>query len=336
MINFLSNYGLFAAEVITIVIAILILLSGIVAMANKGKTKAKEKIEITKLNEKYDEIKEILQSNILSKQELKIQKKQKKIKEKNTKKQAKKDGEPKKQRRRIFVLDFLGDMKASTVENLREEVTSILTIATPKDEVLVKVDSAGGLVHSYGLVASQLKRIRDRDIPLIAAVDKIAASGGYMVACVANRILAAPFAIIGSIGVVTQLPNFNRFLKKHNIDFEQITAGEYKRTLTMFGENTNKGRKKLQEELEEAHELFKTFIATNRSVVNINAISTGEHWYGTHAKELRLVDELVTSDDYLLKASENADIYEITYTIKKSLMERFSLSIQKALAKIGV
>jgi len=245
------------------------------------------------------------------------------------------DNEVGKTKRRVFVINFDGDIRALTVENLRQEISAVLTIATPRDEVLVKIESAGGVIHGYGLAASQLQRIRNRNIPLTVVVDKIAASGGYMMACVANRILAAPFAIIGSIGVITQLPNFNRFLKRHNIDFEQVSAGEYKRTLTMFGENTDKGRKKLQEEVEEAHELFKSFVIANRPIVDIHAIATGEHWLGTRAKELKLVDEIMTSDDYLMLACDEADLYEITYTTKKNLLEKLTSSVSKAVAQVA-
>lgn len=342
MNTFFTHYGIFFAETITLVVAILVSLVGILAIINKGKMKGKERIEITKLNEKYEELRVTLQQETCNKAELKSIKAQEKLKAKQEKAAQKKNKKKKttatsiieKPRRRIFIIDFNGDIRASEVENLRQEVTSILTIATPKDEVVVKIDSAGGLVHGYGLAASQLKRIRDRNIPLTAIVDKIAASGGYMMACVADRILAAPFAIIGSIGVISQLPNFNRFLKKHDIDFEQISAGEYKRTLTLFGENTNKGRKKLQQEIEEAHELFKSFVATHRSSVNINAIATGEHWFGIRAKELRLIDDIITSDDYLLEASDKADLYEIDYVVKKPFMEKISTSIHKTATKL--
>ena len=200
--------------------------------------------------------------------------------------------------------------------------------------MLIKIESTGGVIHGYGLAASQLKRIRDRKIPLIAAVDKVAASGGYMMACVADRILAAPFAIIGSIGVIAQLPNFHRLLKKHDIDFEQVMAGQYKRTLSLFGENTKEGRSKLQQEVEEAHLLFKDFIIANRPTVDIDLLATGETWYGTKAKEMRLIDDIITSDDYLLAANDKANIFKVKYTIKKSLTERFGISIQKTISRI--
>jgi len=332
MTEFFYTYGLFLAKILTAVIALLLAFSGLIAIATKNKLHSKEKIKITNLNEKYQEMKESLNSETLEKDELKKIKKQ----EKQAKKaKAKQDKETNRHQDRIFVLNFDGDIKASAVDNLREEITAILTVATPRDEVLVKIESPGGMVHSYGLAASQLKRIRDRSIPLIACVDKVAASGGYMMACVADRILAAPFAILGSIGVIAQLPNFNRLLKKYDIDYEQIMAGQYKRTLSLFGENTHDGRKKMQAEVDEAHALFKNFVADNRPMVDINTLATGETWYGTRAKEMRLVDEIITSDDYLLAASNKNNIFKIECIIKKGLAEKFGISIQKAISKIS-
>lgn len=321
--NFLAIYGLFLAKTITFVIAILIVMLGIIAIASRGKEK--DKIQIKKLNDKLLETKEDLSQEILPKAEFKKQMKAWKKAQKM---------EDKKKRKRIFVLDFNGDMRASAVNNLREEVTAILTVATPEDEVLVKLESAGGMVHSYGLAASQLERIRQKQIPLVAAVDKVAASGGYLMACVADTILAAPFAIIGSIGVIAQLPNFHRFLKKHDIDFEQVTAGAYKRTLTMFGENTEKGREKMRTEIEDIHHQFKEFIQQNRTSVDVDEVATGEHWLANRALALKLVDKLITSDDYLLDASQTADLYQITYKHKKSLSEKLMGSVQLKLQKL--
>lgn len=332
MAQIFIDYAIFLAKTITVVIAIVIILLCMAAVIGRGKMRDKEKIKITKINEKYDELKKTLSKKILGKQEQKELYKKFKEQNKLTKQQEKAGKKP--QRKRIFVLNFDGDLRASGAKDLAEEVTAILTVAKPTDEVLIKIESTGGVMHGYGLAASQLKRIRDRDIPLIAAVDKVAASGGYMMACVANRIFAAPFAILGSIGVVAQLPNFHRFLKKHDVEFEQVIAGEYKRTLTLFGENTNKGRKKMQEEIDDAHELFKTFIALHRPVVDIRTVATGEHWFGTRARENRLVDELITSDDYLLLASEKADIYEIEYTAQKGLLEKFGIAARKAWMKL--
>ena len=225
---------------------------------------------------------------------------------------------------RIFVIYFNGDIRASAVAALREEITAILLTAQPHDRVLCCIDSPGGVVNAYGLAASQLRRLKDANIKLIVSVDKVAASGGYMMACVADEIIAAPFAVLGSIGAVAQLPNFHRFLEKKNIDFEQLTAGEYKRTLSMFGKNTAKGRDKMQQEVDETHHLFKSFIAEHRPHLELDKVATGEHWYGSRALELKLIDTLKTSDDYILAAKDDFDIYRVKYTIKKSLSKRLS------------
>lgn len=321
MMQFFADYGLFLAKTITSVAAILIIVGGILTLARKGKLQDKAKLEIKKINDKYNEFAEILNAEILTKEERKKLAKEEKIKAKARTKEPKK---------RIFVLDFIGDIKASAVNSLREEITAILKSATPHDEVVVCIESPGGMVSPYGLAASELQRIKRKQIPLTVIIDKVAASGGYLMACVADQILAAPFAIIGSIGVVAQIPNFHRLLKKKDIDFELLTAGEYKRTLTMFGENTEKARDKMQEDLEEIHGLFKNFIQQNRPIVDLAEVATGEYWLAARALELKLVDKLTTSDDYLLGASEYADIYKLSYTGKKSLTEKLSSAIHIA------
>jgi serine protease SohB len=237
-------------------------------------------------------------------------------------------------RRRVFALTFDGDLQATRVASLREEISAILQVVRDDDEVLLRLESGGGVVHGYGLAASQLARLRERRIKLTVSIDKIAASGGYMMACVADRILAAPFAVVGSIGVVAQLPNFNRLLKKHNVDFELHTAGEYKRTLTLFGENTPEGRAKFQEELDDAHALFKSFVAANRPALDIEKIATGEHWFGARALALKLVDELKTSDDYLLDRSRDADVFEIEYKPRQSLADRVAHGLTRMAAAL--
>lgn len=319
MIDALIQLALFFLQTLIIIAAVLIIVAGIVAIATKGKLREKTKIKIKKLNDYYDQLREAMQDIILSKKEKKELSKIKKAEEKK-KKRAKKDTKGK----NIYLLQFDGDIRATGVTQLREEITAILTIANPCDEVLVKLESGGGVVHGYGLAASELQRIKNRNIPLTIAIDKVAASGGYMMAAVADKIIAAPFAIIGSIGVIAQIPNFNRLLKKHDIEFEQITAGEYKRTLTLFGENTKKGREKMQEDVDDTHLLFKEFIQLHRPQVNLEKVATGEHWFAKRAADLQLVDELTTSDDYLMEAAKHANIYEITYKKKKKLFERIS------------
>ncbi|MCM1961218.1 protease SohB [Acinetobacter pittii] len=231
-----------------------------------------------------------------------------------------------KNNQKIFVLDFKGDIQASAVENLREEITLILATAKAgRDRIVVRLESPGGMVHGYGLAAAQLVRLRDAGFHLTICVDKVAASGGYMMACIANEIIAAPFAIVGSIGVVAQVPNFNRLLKEHNVDFELYTAGQYKRTVTMFGENTPEGKAKFEEELQQTHVLFKHFVEKYRPQLNVDKVATGEHWYGEDALDLNLVDKLQTSDEYLLGLLPQHDVYVINTRKKATLGEKLGL-----------
>lgn len=321
--EFLSEYGLFLAKTVTFVVAILFVVIGIVSASQKSRKEQHGELQVSQINKKYEELEEALKSSILDPHELKQLHKERKKQEKRDKKQKQPAAERKK---RIYVLHFSGDTKASGVDNLREEINALLTIAERQDEVLLVLESPGGLVHAYGLAASQLMRITKREIPLTVAVDEVAASGGYMMACIGNKILAAPFAIIGSIGVIAQLPNFHRLLKKNDIDFEMYTAGEYKRTVTMFGENTDKGRKKFVEELEDTHELFKSFVAQHRPQVNIAEVATGEFWYGQRALEHNLVDDLQTSDEYLMAQKDECEIFEVKFTEKKTIQEKLGLA----------
>ncbi len=315
--EFLFEFGTFFAKVLSVILLITIAVLFIFFVISRSQQTMGGQIEIKNLNQKFEQMRLILNSVLLSKKEYK-----KTLKEIKTHKKKDKNASADIIRHRLFIINFKGDIRASQVTSLREEITAILGVARQGDEVLVKLESGGGTVHGYGLAASQLKRLRDKDIQLTVAVDKVAASGGYMMACVANTIVSAPFAIIGSIGVLAQLPNFNRLLKKHNIDFEQISAGKHKRSLTLFGENTEEDREKLRQELEDTHELFKQFIQDNRASVDIELISTGEHWYGQRALDLNLVDKIQTSDDLINEASETFDIYEIEYTRKKPVMEK--------------
>lgn len=255
---------------------------------------------------------------------------------KKAKQKLKDKGKSKKKEKRIFVLDFDGDIKASAVKHLREEISTIISTANKEDEVVVRLESGGGMVHGYGLAAAQLVRLKEAGLTLTVCVDKIAASGGYMMACVADKILAAPFAVVGSIGVVSQMPNFNKWLKKHDIDYEMFTAGEYKRTVTMFGENDDEDRAKYKEELEQTHELFKHFVTTYRPQLDLSKVANGDHWYGEDALKLNLVDELSTSDAYLLKQMENHQAYALLSRQKPTFAEKLGLANAAHSAVSGV
>jgi len=324
--EFFLNYGLFLAKTLTVVLAIIVVVMFMVAAAARQRGDKRDTLEVKRLNSKYDDMATAINAGMLQKKDFK---KYLKDRKERLKAQGKEDTP----RKRIFVLNFHGDIRATAVSALREEITAILTAATDKDEVFLRLESSGGVVHGYGLAASQLMRIRDRGIALTVSVDKVAASGGYMMACVGSRILAAPFSIIGSIGVIAQVPNFYKVLKKHDVDYEQFTAGEFKRTVTMFGENTEEAKAKFREEIEDIHLLFKDFILKHRPDIDIAEVSTGESWPGTRALERKLVDELKTSDDYLLENSEQADIYEVRYIAKKPLVERMAFQFQQMLDK---
>ncbi|MVF12421.1 protease SohB [Ketobacter sp. MCCC 1A13808] len=325
--EFLTNYGLFLAKALTVVIAIILVISVAAASAqSRQRRDHKGEIQVTVLNEFFEDLQDAIRHSVLSKDQLKELEKEYKKAEKAKKKQ--KDQTRKK---RVFVLDFDGDTKATGVECLAQEITAVLTMAEPRDEVVLRLESPGGQVHAYGLASSQLERFSQKNIPLTVCVDKVAASGGYMMACTAKQIVAAPFAILGSIGVIAELPNFNKILKKYDVDYEIYTAGEFKRTVTMLGENTPEGKKKFVEEIEETHVLFKDLIKRNRPELNIEKVATGEHWYGNQCIERGLVDRIQTSDDYLYEASQNCDVYEVSYEVKKTVADRLGFAVESAL-----
>lgn len=335
--DLLSEYGLFLAKIATVVIAITIVAAIIVNVAQRKKQQRGE-LRVTRLSEQYKDMQEEMAVSLLDPHQQKLWHKAQKKKHKQEAKSAKalaKQGKPAADgRARLYVLDFKGSMDAHEVASLREEVTAVLAVATPQDEVLVRLESPGGVVHGYGLAASQLQRLRDHGIPLTVAVDKVAASGGYMMACVASHIVAAPFAIVGSIGVVAQIPNFNRLLKRNDIDVELHTAGQYKRTLTLFGENTEEGREKFREDLNDTHLLFKRFVKEMRPSLNIDEVATGEHWYGVQAKEKGLVDAISTSDDLILEKMKVREVVSVRYLRRKKMMDRFTGSAAESVDRL--
>lgn len=327
--EFLYEYGLFVAKAATLVIAFVVVVSTIVGVASKQK-QGKGQLEIVSISEQLKDITNYAKQVLLDKNALKKlakeQKKEAKVKSKE------KGGDTPKSR--LYVIDFKGSMDANEVEHLREEITAILCVANKDDEVLVRLESGGGVVHGYGLAASQLQRIKEKGVKLTIAVDKVAASGGYMMACVADNLLASQFAYIGSIGVLAQLPNFNKLLKKNNIEFEQHTAGEFKRTLTVFGENNDEGRAKFKEEIEEIHVLFKDFVQSQRPDMDIDKVATGEYWPGIKAKALGLVDGITTSDDYILSHYPAREIFSVKYSVKKNVAEKLGMSAANVVERV--
>ena len=331
-LEFLAEYGLFLAKVVTTIVGFGFFVAIITSAGQKNRQGAEQgKLEITLLNDQYDEMSKAISMALLDPKSKKVaEKRRRKEQKKQDKIQPKKSLEDDSEQKRVFVVKFNGNVSASAVTNLREEITAILTQAKPTDEVVVKLESSGGVVHSYGLASSQLDRLRKKGIPITVCVDKVAASGGYMMACVGDKILAAPFAVIGSIGVVAQLPNFHRLLKKNDIDFELLTAGEHKRTLTLFGENTEQGREKFIEDLQDTHQLFKSYVSERRPKIDIDKVATGDVWFGTRALELSLVDDLMTSDEYLTNQAKESKLYEINYVKKKKLPQRLGIAAEQS------
>ena len=324
MLEIFLEYGLFLLKVITVLISVIVLISFIAA---SKKSNTSEGLEIENLNEKYKGLSDSLNKAVMEKDEWKKkQKSEKAIAKKNKKKKTRKP--------KAYILDFIGDIKASAVPSLREEVTAILDIAKRNDQIVIRLDNHGGVVHEHGLAASQLARIRQKKIHLTVVVDKVAASGGYLMASVANKIYAAPFAILGSIGVIAQLPNFNRLLDNYGVDFEQITAGQYKRNVTMFGKNTDEDREKLKDQLEEIHELFKSSVNEYRPQLDLERVATGEHWYGSKALDLGLIDEIKTSDELLIEMAKKYEIFSVKLKVKKPLKKRLLSNIDSLLEKV--
>jgi serine protease SohB len=325
--EFLAAYGLFLAELATFALVLIVIVVLIASSRRRGHA---EGLVVEHLNRQFEDSADGLKLAIEGKGRYK---KALKARQKERKREDKARGKDGSTKPRLFVLDFKGDLRASAASSLREEVSAVLRVAKPGEQVLVRLENSGGTVHEHGFAASQLTRLKQHGLKLIVAVDKVAASGGYLMACVADRLIAAPFAIVGSIGVLAQLPNFHRLLEEKGIDFEQITAGRYKRTLTMFGENTDEGRAKLKEQVEEIHELFKAQIREHRPQVDVESVATGEHWHGVRALTLKLVDELKTSDDVLLEASKDHDLYHIAYKRRRGWQERILGGAESLLAR---
>ena len=344
--EFLSEFGMFLAKAVTIVFAIIVVIGVAASSGQRGKKTGKRgAIKVTRLNEHFEELREALREAVLDKDSLKTvhkdEKKQAKSEQKELKAARKKDkssveahADPGHEKKRIYVLNFKGNIAADAVVCLREEISAILSLATPADEVVVRLESPGGMVHAYGLASSQLLRLKNAKVPLTICVDKVAASGGYMMACLADKLIAAPFAIIGSIGVIVQLPNFHRVLKKHDVDYEMISAGEFKRTLTTFGEITDKSREKVQEDVQIIHDIFKTWVKEHRASVDIDKVATGETWLGSQAKEKYMVDDIRTSDECILQACESAEVFEVEYEVRKSIQDKLGKVLENSFEKV--
>lgn len=272
-------------------------------------------IKVRPLNARYDAMRDALNAVFLDRKGLKAAGK--------ARKKEKKAGVHDDGRRRIYVLAFKGDMRASAVRRFGREIDAVLTVARAgEDEVALRLESPGGTVTGYGLAAAEILRLRERKVKVTALVDQVAASGGYMMAVAADRIVAAPFAVVGSIGVVAPIPNLHRLLKKNDVDFEEMTAGEYKRSVSLLGEITPSGREHFRGKLDDMHDAFKAHVARCRPGVDIDAVANGDTWLASEAAPLGLVDEIMTGDEWLFRARESARLIEVASEARKTLMQQ--------------
>jgi serine protease SohB len=327
---FWLDIAAFLVKALIIVAAIGGLAILIARLARSGEAKDRE-IKVRSLNERYDDMRDAMDGVLLNKKERKALAKSAK-KEVKASAKARRGQEPGK---RIYVLAFKGDMRASAVKRLGSEIDAVLIAARPgTDEAIIRIDSPGGTVTGYGLAAAEILRLREHKIKVTASVDQVAASGGYMMACAADRIVAAPFAVVGSIGVVAPVPNLHRLLKKNEIEFEEMTAGEFKRTVSVLGEITPEGREHFRGKLDATHEAFKAHVKQCRPNVDLAEVANGDHWLAGEALGLGLVDELSTGDELLFRARDRARLYEVTTEAKKTLFQQlmsgWGVAAQKA------
>lgn len=316
-----AEYGIFVLKIVTILVSLLLFIAVLAQI--KGKSPSRDPIVLEKLNDSYRELKLAWlqtfagEGKAYDKEQLKAEKKAMKTEKKSHKNMAKR-------KRKVFVLQFNGNIKADAVATMREEISAILQVASKEDEVVLNLESPGGVVAGYGLAAAQLSRIRDAGIKLTVCVDKVAASGGYLMAVVADKIIAAPFAVIGSIGVIAQIPNVHELLKKNHVEVIELTAGKHKRPLSVLGQSTQEGKQHVKEQLQLIHEQFKSLVLQYRPDLDITQIATGDYWTAENALKYRLVDELQTSDAYIQQSLQIADVYAVKTEKKPKLKDKLA------------
>ncbi|MFG6177236.1 protease SohB [Halomonas sp. THAF12] len=327
MNEWLTDFGMFLAQLVAVVV--IVTLGVLVVMRARGGDGERVRLRVEELNDDRRRRRRRLQ---LAASEPGARKRLRKAFRRDDKLRGKRQGDDDASSM-VWVLDFHGDLKASVTGRFAEEVSAVLDVAGERDEVVVRLESAGGLVHAYGHAAAELDRLRQAGLSTTVCVDKVAASGGYLMACCADRLRVAPFAVLGSIGVVAQLPNLHRLLKRHDVDVEVLTAGRYKRTLTVFGENTEEGREKFLEDLETVHGLFKRYVSERRPELDIEAVATGEIWYGQDALPRGLADELGTSEAYLVERMASARVVTLRLERRQPLVERLGLTVSRGIER---
>ena len=328
---FWLDIAAFLVKALIIVAALggLAILVARLARAGEGRDRDDE-IKVKSLNERYDDMRDAVNEALLDRKELKALAKAKK-KEAKTAAKVRRGRTPGK---RVYVIAFKGDIRATAVKRLGSEIDAVLIGARPgTDEAVIRIESPGGTVTGYGLAAAEILRLREHKIKVTASVDQVAASGGYMMACAAERIVAAPFAVVGSIGVVAPVPNLHRLLQKNEIDFEEMTSGEFKRTVSVLGEITPAGREHFRGKLDATHEAFKAHVAQCRPNVDITRVANGDYWLAREGLALGLVDEIMTGDELLFRARDSARLYEVSTEARKTLLQQLLSGLGVAVEK---
>jgi serine protease SohB len=306
---------------IVIIVAFIFVSLALVSIVKGFKNLSKgnsDSVEITNLNKKYKKLTNLAKSVLMNKPKKKV----KTILEL----------EDEISHHKVYYLTFKGDIMAKAVDQLSEEITVLLNIAKDGDEVVLNLESPGGVVHGYGLAAAQLDRIKKAKLKLTICVDKVAASGGYMMACVGDEIVAAPFAILGSIGVVMEYPNFYELLNKVGVKYQQLTAGQYKRTISPFLEPSKEGTEKAKDDLSRTHKLFKDHITAHRKNVDIEKVATGETWYGSECIANGLIDSINTSDEVIQGKMSRNTVFKIKYKEPKKPIKLISHLVSSVLS----
>ena len=318
---FWLDIAAFALKALLIVIALgaLAALVAFLARSARGARPERSRLAVRSLDERYDAMRDALEAETLDAKQRRALAKAR-AKAAKAARRARAAGAPDK---RVYVLSFKGDLRASAAKRLGTEIDALLAVARPEtDEVALRLESGGGTVTGYGLAAAEILRLRERKVKTTVCVDQVAASGGYLMACAADRIVAAPFAIVGSIGVVAQIPNLHRLLKKNEIDYEEMTAGEFKRSVSVLGEITPAGREHFRGKLDATHEAFKRFVKERRPALDIERVGDGDVWLGSEALGLGLIDAIMTSDELLFSARESARLFEVAVEARKSPLQQ--------------
>lgn len=211
------------------------------------------------------------------------------------------------------VLRFEGDTMATGRQDFARMVDEVLHNKERIQRVIVVVNSPGGGVSVYGQMFAGMERMRNAGVDVTACVDTYAASGGYLMSVPAQRIIAAPFAMVGSIGVVSEFMNFNKLLRRLGVEPMTITAGELKRTVTPLSEVTEENKAAYKAQLEAIHRQFIAVVKKYREV-DADRVCTGNHWTAAESVELKLnlVDGLATSQEYLFEANQTEDLVTIS------------------------